>query len=195
MAYVKKTLADLKQSLADRHDSGTLPTASATIAFWRRLLNRGQVYCTDKLRLEKEITLTTVSGVIDLPDDFIMILRIFDGDRNETFQVDKDSEVTQVGNKYWITGNQFDGFVLNTPSDTEYTVHYAFRPAEMTNENDVCIIPDPEAVVAYAYSMLRRSETDPIGDADLSMQECIDRLAEVQSVDNINDKFEGLTIS
>lgn len=194
MAYALKTLADLKQSMADRHDSGVLPTSSVTLSFWTRLLNRGQVYCSDRLRLEKETSLTTSSGVIALPDDFIMLLKIYDGDKNELYQVDKDDQYAQTGQVYWITGNQTDGFNLNTPSDKTYTVFYSFRPSELSSDSDVCVIPDPEAVVAYAYGMLRKSETDPIEDADESLAECDSRLAEIQSVQNINDNFTGLTI-
>lgn len=194
MAYTPKTLSDLRTSLADRHDSGVLPTSSATLSFWDRLLNRGQAYCADRLRLEKSTSLTTVSGTIALPDDFLVINRIYDADSNEQSPVDKDDKACQVGATYWIKGNQTDGFSLNTPYDKAYTVHYSFKPAEMSLTTDVCMIPDPEAVVAYAYGMLRKSETDPIEDADESIAECDSRLMEMQSTQTINDNFVGFRI-
>ena len=86
MAYTKKTLADLLQGIADRHDSGVLPTSSADLSFWTRLLNKGQAYCADRLRLEKNTSLTTVSGTIALPDDFLVINRVFDDDEPITIR-------------------------------------------------------------------------------------------------------------
>jgi hypothetical protein len=193
MAYAKATFTDLKQGMADRHDSGTIPTASATLAFYGRLLNRGVRYCSDKLKLTKETTLTTVSGTIALPDDFIAIDNVFEG-QTEYSQIPQtnvpDQDQPYV---YWITGNHTDGFSLNTKDDVALTVKYAFRPAEMVNGTDVCIIPDPEAVVAYAYGMLRKSETDPIEDAIPALDECDERLAELEDVKNINDAFSGFT--
>lgn len=194
MAYTKKNLGNLKQSLADRHDSGVLPTDSATLTFWTRLLNRGQAYCSDKLRMIKSTDLTTSSGVIALPDDFITIDKVFK-DTTEYSQISETDVLYQdTANTFWITGNHTDGFFLNSPLDETLTVKYAFRPAEMVSDSDVCVIPDPEAVVAYAYAMLRRSETDPIGDATTALQECDARLNEVQDAKNINDNFLGFTI-
>lgn len=188
MAFVKKTLADLKQKMADRHDSGVLPTDSATLSFWTRLLNDGVAYCADKLRLEKSASLTTASGTIALPDDFLIANRVYKG-TVELIKTDKDEN--HDGLVYWITGNQTDGFYLNTTEDETYTVWYSFKPEEMDSNSDVCIITDPLAVVAYAYSFLRKSETDPIGDADKALEECDIRLAEIQSQQNINDNFNG----
>ena len=195
MAYTKKTLADLKQSLCDRHDSGVLPTDSATLTFWTRLLNRGQAYCADKLRLTKSTSLTTVSGTIALPDDFIAIERVFEG-TTEHVQIGIGDVASQDTDLYfWITGNHDSGFSLNTEEDVALTVIYSYRVPEMTTNIDECVIPDPEAVVAYAYSFLRKSETDPIGDADSALQECDNRLIEIQSVQNINDGGIGFSFN
>lgn len=187
MAYTKANLENLKQSLSDRHDSGVLPTDSATLTFWTRLLNRGQAYCADKLRLTKSVPLTTVSGTIALPDDFIAIARVF-RDGNEYVHIGLDDVPYQSsGNNYWITGNHDTGFFLNTASDVILTVIYSYRVPEMVDNADECVIPDPEAVVSYSYSFLRKSETDPIGDADSALQECDNRLSEIISAQNIND--------
>lgn len=194
MTYSKSTFLDLKISLADRHDSGVLPTASATLTFWGRLINKGVRYCSDRLRLIKETTLTTVSGTIALPDDFIVIDGVFNG-TNEYAQISETNLINQAeSNVFWITGNHTDGFFLNTVNDETLTVKYSFRPADLVNNTDVCVIPDPEAVVAYAYGMLRKSETDPIEDAIPALDECDDRLAEIQDAKNINDAFQGFTI-
>jgi hypothetical protein len=178
--------------LADRHDSGVLPTSSATLTFWTRLLNRGIEYCADRLRPEKSKDYTTSSGTIALDDDFLIVNNVYNGDVL-MYQVDKDRKEDQISGTYWITGNHTDGFSLNTYSDDTYTVYYSFRPSPLVNDSDVCIIPDPEAVVAYAYGMLRKSETDPIEDADAALQECDSRLLEVQSANNINSNFTGFT--
>lgn len=191
MPYTQSTLSTLKQSLADRHDSGVLPTSSVTLTFWTRLLNRGIEYCADRLRLEKSTSLTTASGTIALPDDFLTINRVVDSGDVDLYQVDADDLASHISRAYWITGNQTDGFYLNTVNDETYTVYYSFKPSPLSSDSDVCIIPDPEAVVAYAYSMLRKSETDPIEDAESSMQECDARLLELQSALNVNNNFTG----
>lgn len=194
MPYAKKTLADLKQSLADRHDSGTLPTASATLALWVRLLNRGVNYCADKLRITKSTSLTTSSYSVALPDDFLVINRVYyHNNGSELLMVDADDEEMHLTGTFWITGNHDSGFTLNTKEDDTYTVYYSYKPVEMSADADECIIPDPEAVVAYAYSFLRRSETDPIGDAQQALEECDNRLSEMQDAYSTNNNFQGFT--
>lgn len=193
MAYALKTMTDLRQSLADKHDSGVLPTDATTLAYWLRLLNAGQSYCSDKLRLVKSTSLTTVSGTIALPIDFIIVNKVVNESGVEIKQISKDSSVNASGLVYWIKGNQTDGFTLNMPTanDGAYTVWYSYRPAEMSATTDVCVIPDPEAVVYYAYSKLRMAETDPLGDADKSMGECDRRLDEILDQDQLNDQPLG----
>jgi hypothetical protein len=192
MTYAQATLSTLKQSLADRHDSGVLPTSSVTLTFWTRLLNRGIEYCADRLRLEKSTSLSTTSGSVALPDDFLLINRVFTDDEKELYQIDKDDVATQDnGLAFCITGKHTDGFTFNVATDDTYTIYYTFKPSPLSTDSDVCIIPDPEAVVAYAYGALRRSETDPIEDADKSFQECDARLMELQSAKNVNDNFIG----
>jgi len=185
MAYTKKTLADCLQSLADRHDNGTVPAASATVARYTRFINRGVLYCADRLRMSKKTTIVVTSGVGALPDDFILMNSVFLSTTQISI-VDADDGPKQVGNVFWITGNQTDGFVLNTPSDGTYSISYAFRPADMSSNSDVCLIPDIEAPVAYAYAMLRKGESDPFEDAQTSLQECDSLIKEMQSAYSIN---------
>lgn len=194
MPFVKKTLADCLQSLADRHESnGVLPTASETISFWTRLLNKGVNYCADKLRLTKSTSLTTTSGSVALPDDFLVRDSVF-LDTVEYTLVDPNDESIHEGLVYWITGNQTDGFTLNVPDDDTYTVSYSFKPAEMVNTTDECIIPDIEAPVSFAYAYIRKAESDPFEDADKALQECDNRLKEIQSQSAINADGIGFTI-
>lgn len=192
MTYAKATLETLKQSLADRHDGGVLPTSSAILTFWTRLINRGVEYCADRLRLEKSKDYTTSGGTVALDSDFLIVNNVYNGDVL-MYQVDKDRKEDQISGTYWITGNHTDGFSLNTYEDDTYTVYYSFKPSPLSGDSDVCIIPDPEAVVAYAYGMLRKSETDPIEDADSALQECDSRLLELQSAQNLNNNFTGFT--
>lgn len=194
MPFTKKTLTDLLQSLADRHESnGVLPTSSATISFWTRLLNKGVNYCADKLRLTKSTSLTTTSGSVALPDDFLVRDSVF-LDTTEYTLVDATNEFIHEGLVYWITGNQTDGFTLNVPDDDTYTVSYSFKPVELSSGTDKCIIPDPEAVVAYAYAMIRKAESDPFEDADRALEECDSRLREIQSQSAINADGIGFTV-
>jgi len=189
MAYTKKTLADLKQSLADKHDSGVLPTDSTTLSYWTRLLNEGVQYCAETLRLVKSTSLTTVSGAIALPDDFKRVHKVVVSDSGiEVSQVSQDKSVQQSLEVYWITGNQVDGFTLHTPADQTYTVFYIYRPEDMDSNSDVCVIPDYLAVSCYAYAKLRIAETDPLEDAQESLNECDRRLGEIIDDQQGNDQ-------
>lgn len=194
MAYAPKTLSDMKQSLADRHDNGTVPTNSTILARYVRLLNRGVEYCADKLRITKETTVVVASGVGDLPDDYIVANNVFDASGNEYFPIGQEQVAYRIGLRYWVTGNQTDGFVLNTPTDGTFTVQYAFRPAPLVDNTDVCLIPDIEAPVAFAYAMLRKGESDPFEDSELSLQECDDRIAEMSSAYASNQNVTGFEI-
>ncbi len=194
MAYTPKTLSDMKQSLADRHDNGTVPTDSTILAKYVRLLNRGVEYCADELKYTKETTVVVTNGVGDLPDDFIEPKNIFDSSNNEYFQIGQEKVAYRIGLRYWISGNQTDGFVLNTPNDDTFTVQYAFRPAPLVDNTDICLIPDIEAPVAYAYAMLRKGESDPFEDAELSLQECDDRIAKMSSTNSSNNEVSGFEI-
>ena len=186
MAYAVKTLADLKQALADKISAGVLPTASGKLAYWIRMLNDGQQYCADHLRMTKSTSLTTSSGTIALPDDFVVIDSVF-LDGQPLKQISKEGSQLADGLYYWISGNHLDGFALNTPDDDTYDVFYVFRPAEMAADADECIIPDPVAVVCYAYSKLRMSQTDPLEDADKEMGECTRRLLKMESDVSFNE--------
>lgn len=194
--YTKKTLTNLKQALADKISAGVVPTASATLAYWTRMLNDGQQYCADKLRLTKSASFTTTGatsttgGSIVLADDFVLIDKVVDGDGNQLIQISKEDSIPHIssgGNVFWITGNHFDDFYLNTPSNDTYTVYYTFRPSEMSADSDECIIADPVAVVCYAYSKLRMAQTDPLEDADKEMGECNRRIDEMVSARVFNE--------
>jgi len=176
MSYTKKTLLDLQQYLADKHDSGSLPTDSSTLAYWTRLLNNAQDYIADRLKLVKSTDLTTVSGIIALPDDFISIKSVIVDDEIELAQIDKEDSGGVTGNVFWITGNHYDGFSLNTPNDDDYEVFYVYNIDPLVNTTDICIIPDPITVAIYAYAKLRQAETDPLEDANQSLGEAEARI-------------------
>ena len=193
MTYVVKTLGDCKQSLADRMTNGIVPTDAATLTYWTRLLNNGVLYCADKIRINNSTPLTTVNGTIALPADFIVIGGVFDSDNNEQTRVDSADLPNHIGPVFWITGDQFNGFFLNTPNDATWTVEYAYRPTPMVTDADKCVIPDIEAPVAFAYGMKRKSESDPFQDADKAIQECDSRLKEMQSQYAVNNDSIGFS--
>jgi hypothetical protein len=192
MPFTKQTLTDCHQSLADRHDKGVIPTSSVTLSNYTRELNRGVLYCASKLRYHKETTLTTVSGRIELPDDFMVINSVCDSGDMPLLMADSDG--FHFGQVFWITGDQLNGFYLNTTEDKTYTVDYAFRPAPMVTGTDECIIPDIEAPVAFAYAKIRKRESDPFEDADAAFQECDALIAEINSQNSINDNSIGFTV-
>lgn len=197
MAYTKPTLADLQQSLADKIAAGVLPSSSTTLAYWTRMLNDGQKYCADYLRLTKSASKTTAGatsttgGTIAIGDDFISVDKVIDSDGIELTQVspeDSAQHISSGGSVFWITGDQLNDFYLNTPSNATYTIWYVYHIAKMVNTTDECIIADPVAVVCYAYSKLRMAQTDPLEDADKEMAECNRRLNNITSDRIKNDE-------
>ena len=189
MAYSKPTLADLKQSLADRHDSGDLPTDSATLSLWIRLFNRGVNYCIDRLGITQTDTITISGGTGALPDDFVSIDTVLDGEDNIFSQIPfSDADSTEKGEDlYWISGDFQTGLYLNAPDDDTLKIYYQFRANPMSSDSDVCAFPDEEAIVAYAYGMLRKSESDPFEDSFNALAEVNARLREVGSQYNQNE--------
>lgn len=182
MAFTKADLADLKQSLADRHDSGVLPTDSTTLAYWIRILNRGKDYCVDKLQISPSAaSVTTTSGTATLSDVFIFPSAVFTSGNVEVPQIKEEESEGRSDLCYWIAGDWKAGFTFNVPSgyDDTYSVHRAAKYEDMSADADICPVSDPEAVVAYAYSMLRKAETDPLDDADAAMAECERRIDEM----------------
>jgi hypothetical protein len=189
MAYAKPTLVDLLQGIADRHDDGVLPTDSATLSKWTRWINRGIRYCTDKLRTNSPESLTTSGGTVACPTGFLTIHTVYNSSNIPLYQIDQQVSTGATGLVFWIAGDFKTGFTFNVPTDQDgtFTANMAQKPDPLVNNTDICDIPDEEAVVAYAYSFIRKGETDPIGDADASLQECDNRLMEMQSAQNVND--------
>lgn len=194
--YSLKTLADLKQGLADRITSGKLPTSSITLSFWTRILNRGKDYCVRKLRISTPRSITTSSGSVACGAYFLLVNSVYDSENNEVFQISEQDSPGAEGYVFWISGNQKDGFYFNVPTDNDgtFTINQAEQFDDMSEDTDVCIIPDEEAVVAYAYAFLRKSQTDPLEDADKALEECDNRLVELQSIKSVNDSFDGFSM-
>lgn len=188
MAYAKPTLAELKQSLADRKEGGELPTDSSTLSLWTRALNNGINYCIERLRITTSTALTTSSGTIALPDDFVMIGDVVDSGGKKQGQISFLDSTGTTGDVYWISGDFDTGFYLNTPADETFTVFYVKRPSPLVNDTDTSTFPDQEAIVAYAYGMLRKAESDPFEDANSSLAECDNRLREIKSQYGLNDE-------
>lgn len=189
------TLSNLLQFLADKHASGVIPTESQTISFWTRLLNEGQEYCADRLQIEKQDDITTSSYEVALPSDFLSIISLVRKESGEQLKLinASHSENAPAG-FFWITGDDVTGRTLHTPSDETFTIHYVINATPMVNNTDVCIIPDPYAVVCYAYAKLRQSETDPIGDAGAHLAECERRLDKIIDQRVANSGGYGFTI-
>lgn len=196
MAYAKKTLADLKQSIADKHDSGTLPTDSATLTYWTRLINEGQAYCAGKLRFVKSTSLTTTSNTAALPTDFEMAHKAITSGGVSLYQLSEQESVEAgSGLVFWISGDHASGFTFNAGTNGTYTFYYTYHPSPLSSDSDTCIIPDPEAVALYAYAKLRMAETDPLGDADRSMNEANRRIAEMSDKLSENEGDIGFYIN
>lgn len=179
MAYIKATLADLDLAFAYRYGESAAPSDSVKLAKRRHFFNRAVQYIADKLQLTKSSTVTVSSGTGSLPTDFKGMIRVEDGDGSQYLPVNKEESNPASGLIYWITGDHASGLSLNTKKDGNFTVFYEYFPSPMENTTDVCIIQDPEAVVAYAYGMVRKSETDPLQDADKALTECETRIQQM----------------
>ena len=180
MAYAKSTFEDLLLSLSYRYgESSTPPSGIENRKYW---LNRGVNYVLDRLKPVQTDTITVASGVCDLTSgagttlDFRSFVSLLDSNNHSIQIVSPDQYAHAEGNVCSITGNHTSGFTLNVKTDGTYTLWYRFYPSDMTADGDVCIVSDPEAVVAFAYAQIRRSETDPLGDVDKNLQECEDRI-------------------
>jgi hypothetical protein len=193
MAYAKSTFLDAQTSLAYRYGETVVPTTNnANRLHW---INKGVEYLSQFL-YKKKGTVTVASGIANLPTDFRFIYEgvIYDADKNQYIQINEDDSLKyEDGYLFWISGNPTDGYVLNTYADATFDFFYTFYPSPMTLSTDVCIIPDIEAVSAYAYAYLRKSQTDPLGDADKNLQEAENRLKEMIYAQNQNS--DGLILS
>lgn len=198
MSYTTKTLADLKQDLADRHDNGVLPTSTTVINYWIRLLNKSKDYCVSRLHLTKQLTFTTSSGVYTLPTDFTVLDSVVDSENKQWGIISPTESVGIMGYYYWVTGNPVDGFIFNIPftnseTDKTFTISYTYKADDMVIDADKCIIQDYEAVSSRAYGYLRASETDPLDDVDKSFAECDRRLNDLIYNRNLNNGGNDIT--
>lgn len=189
MAYSKPTFGQILLSLSYRYGENAVPSAGIdNRKYW---VNRGIEFCAEQLDLKKSVAVTVASGVADLSvssagvaPDFKSIIELRDSGGNKYTIVSQEEYQAMSGACCSITGNHADGFTLNVKNDGDYTLWYRFYTDPLVNDADECIIPDPEAVAAYAYSSLRKSETDPLEDAEKNMDECLERIADM--ADNIN---------
>lgn len=171
MAYAKTTYTQLQLSLAYKYGEDAIPSSgTANRNHW---LNKAVQYIADRLKLQKNASVVVSSGSGNMPTDFKTIIRVVDSDNVQWEQVNKEDydSVTSPAQVFTISGNHLDGYTLKTKDDGTFTIHYYFHPDDMSASSDVCIIPDGEAVVCYSYAMLRKSETDPLGDAQSNLDE------------------------
>lgn len=196
MAYAKSTFNDLLQSMSYRYGETTVPsTGIENRKYW---INRGIEYCVEALDMQKSASVVVASGVADLnvstanpAPDFKSVVELRDSSNQKYTRCRPDEYAFKTGNYYCVTGNHGDGYVLNVKNDGTYTLHYRFYTTPLVNTTDVCIIPDPEAVAAYAYAQIRMSETDPLEDAQRNMEECRERIGNM--AENMNRNEGDLT--
>jgi len=170
MAYTKTTFEQLQLSLAYKYGEQSIPSSdTANRNHW---LNKGVQYIAERLKLQKSATITVTSGVASLPDDFKSILRVINADNAEVGQENnEDFDSNTSLELFAIYGNPVDGYFIRSKQDGQFTIFYYFFTEDMVNNSDICIIPDGEAVVCYSYAMIRKSETDPLGDAQQNIEE------------------------
>jgi hypothetical protein len=190
MTFTRPTFSDCQQSLSYRYGETTLPTTGVSNRnFW---INKAVEYMSQFL-FKKKNTAVVSSGSVTLPDNFraIYLGIIYSSDKTKFKQISEDDQMDYTSEQvFWISGNPTEGYKLNTFTDDTFTYFYTYFPSPMTQNTDVCIIPDIEAVSAYAYAYLRKSQTDPLGDADKSLQEADNRLKDM--IYNENQNSDGL---
>lgn len=171
MAYSKTTYNQLQLSLAYKYGEDAIPNSgTGPRNHW---LNKAVQYIADRLKMQKEAPVTVTSGVGTLPTDFKAVVLVTDADNVEWVQVNKEdyNSIISPAQVFTIGGDHISGYTLKTKTDGIFTVHYYFHNEDMVNSGDICAIPDGEAVVCYAYAMLRKSETDPLDDAQSNLEE------------------------
>jgi len=180
MAYAKATLGDLLLSLSYRYGESSTPSSGIeNRKYW---LNQGVNYIVDQLRPVQVDTITVASGTCDLSSstgstlDFRAFVKLLDSNNYSIELLSPEDYAHASGNVCSITGNHTSGFTLNVKTDGTYTLWYRFYPSPMSADGDICIVSDPEAVVAFAYAQIRRSETDPLGDVQRNLDEVQDRI-------------------
>jgi len=112
----------------------------------------------------KTADLTVVNGVADMPADWNPKWGIADARITASAQLD-DSVFTQISiydrdnysadeYVYWLTVDVANNkTIFNTISDDcTVTIYYNFIPADMSDDADVCVVPDIEAVSYLAAS-------------------------------------------
>ena len=186
--YTKTTLLDIKTALSYRYGEETLPTDSATVSKRNHFINRGIEYILSRLKPVKKTTLTVASGTVTLPTDFRTPFFIFDTAGNQLSQISKTESTATTGFVYWIDGTFKDGYTFNTSTDGDYDVFYEYYPAPLASDVDISEVADGEAVACYAYAMIRKSESDPLDDADKSLTECENRIGQMIEEARENDK-------
>ena len=107
-------------------------------------------------------SLTLAAGTANLPSTYNPKWRIYDA-RITASSTSDDSIFTEIDPKdrdsygstdyvYWITNNA-GTFVFNTPVQTgTVTIYYYTLPTDLSGDNDVCVVPDAEAVALMAAS-------------------------------------------
>lgn len=181
MAYSKHTFNDILLSISYRYgETGVPSTGIDNRKYWA---NRGVEYIQDQLQLKKGVSVTVSSGSVVLNSttadpayDFKSFDQLLDSSGLPYTIVDKDEYEALTGRVCCITGTHDTGYTLYAKADGTYTLYYQFYISPMVNTTDICPIPDPEAVAAYAYSQLRKAQADPLEDAEKNMEECDNRI-------------------
>ena len=182
MTYAKPTFGDMQLSLAYRYGETAIPSSgTANRNYW---INRGVHYVLDKIKPLKSVSVVVSGGEYNLSAtiDFKSADKLLDSQSNEYSGVAPDKYAQVEGNWYTI-----DNGILKAKSNDTFTMWYRYFPDTLTTTADVCPFTDSEAPVAYAYAMLRKSETDPLEDADKNMTECEERIKLMQINENENN--------
>lgn len=180
MAYAKQTFNDVLTSVAYRYGETSVPASG--IDNWKHWANKGVEYCAERLDLKKSVSITTINDVCVLNASITDPAMDF---KSVSKLVDVNGRVIPISNNYErkvasaytfsLTGDHATGITLHA-ADGTYTLYYNFYPAPMVSLTDVCIIPDGEAVSAFVYAQIRRSETDPLNDVEKNLQEVENRI-------------------
>lgn len=153
--------------------------------------------------------LTLSSGVANLPTDYNQKWKIFDA-RVENSNNYNDNVFTQINISdrdkyaegdyvYWITYNTTTGrYVFNSKTQTgTVKVYYYFIPTDLSGANDVCVVPDIEAVAYLAASKNWIADERNTGLKNVYEQEASSRIQALYSQDlNFSEiDFENSKIS
>jgi hypothetical protein len=153
---------------------------------------------------KKNATITLADYKADLPSDYrqggLIDARIVQAgiSNDKQFELisyaDRDNYASDTY-VCWVTGNDVDGYELNSNQETgSVAIRYIQQAEELTGNDDTCPIPLPEAVAKGALVYVRKSE-NPMAETQIEEAEyekAIMKMNRLQMQDGPAKRFRSI---